>query len=323
MTKPQTPTIREAVGVFQSEKDLQKAVGDLLTHGFNRAEISLLASEDVVENKMGHLYRRVPQLEDDTSVPRAAYIPGAMGDAEGAVIGGLMYVGAVIGFMPIVISGGAIAAAILAGAIGGGGGAAIGSILAGMIGKHHSDYIADQLERGGLLLWVRTWNKGDETRAVEILKKHSSQDVHLHGISDTPQNDEVKALGELLDYRGMAYEEAGPSEFYVSGKLFYSQAEAKAYIDRHCYVESLYDQARKVDFDLNGALIDPISVFHTLENLMAADMPKSIKIELLKRWAYYAKELEIASDDGMIAVNNGDRLQDIERAIEGLQRGKT
>lgn len=319
MTKPPISTIREAVGVFQSEKELHQAVGDLLTHGFNRAEISLLAAEDVVGSKMGLSYRRIPQLEDDVTVPRTVFAPGAIGGAEGAVIGGLMYVGAVIGFIPIVMSGGALAAAVLAAAIGGGGGAAIGSVLAGMIGKHHGDYISGQLERGGLLLWVRTWNKGDENRAVEILKKHSGEDVHLHGIPDTDQSGTNRASGRLLGYNEIVCEEAGPSEFYACGKLFSSEVEAQSYIDRHLDVESLYDQARKIDFDLNEALIDPIAVFQTLENLMLADMSKTIKIELLKRWAYYAKELETASDDGMIAASNGDRLQDIQCAIESLQ----
>jgi hypothetical protein len=29
-------------------------------------------------------------------------------------------------------------------------------------------------------LWVRTWDAADEKRAVEILAKHSGQDVHVH-----------------------------------------------------------------------------------------------------------------------------------------------
>ena len=318
MAKSQVPTIREAVAVFQSEDALNHAVGDLLTHGFNRAEISLLASEDVVEAKMKNFYRRIPDLEDDTSVPRTVFAPGAIGDAEGAVIGGLMYVGAVIGLIPVVISGGALAAAIMAAAIGGGGGAAIGSVFAGMIGKHHSDYIADQLERGGLLLWVRTWNKGDETRAIEILKKHSGQDVHLHGIPDADKANTVRRIYQTFSYRDMAYEQAGPSEFYVSGKLFSKETEAKAYIDRHSYVESLYDQGCEADFDLEEALIDPVSVFQNLEKLMTSVLPKDIKIELLRRWAYYTKELETASDDGMIEKNAGESLKDIEIAIKSL-----
>jgi len=39
---------REAVGVFQNANDLEAAIDDLLSNGFNRAELSLLASEGTV-----------------------------------------------------------------------------------------------------------------------------------------------------------------------------------------------------------------------------------------------------------------------------------
>jgi hypothetical protein len=33
------------------------------------------------------------------------------------------------------------------------------------------------------LLWVRTWNTEDEERAVEILKRHSASEIHVHALS--------------------------------------------------------------------------------------------------------------------------------------------
>jgi hypothetical protein len=38
----------------------------------------------------------------------------------------------------------------------------------------------DQIDRGGLLLWVRLWNAEDEGRAIEILGRHSAREVHVH-----------------------------------------------------------------------------------------------------------------------------------------------
>ena len=65
------------------------------------AELSLLASEAAVEEKLGHRYRRVRDLADDPEVPRDAYVSTeAIGGAEGALIGGLMYVGAAVGPAP-------------------------------------------------------------------------------------------------------------------------------------------------------------------------------------------------------------------------------
>jgi len=173
--------VREAVGVFNSAEALQDAIDELMSSGFDRAELSLLASEDTVEAKLGHIYRKVSDLEDDPRVPKAAYVSTeSVGDAEGAVIGGLAYVGAGILMGPVALAGGALAAIAAAAAAGAGVGGLIGSVLAKWIGNHHAHYLQEQLDHGGLLLWVRTWDAEDEKRAVDILAKHSGRDVHIH-----------------------------------------------------------------------------------------------------------------------------------------------
>ena len=164
-------TIREAVGVFNHPEDLQGAIDELLSSGFDRAELSLLASEHVVEQKLGHRYEKVSLLADDPTIPRAAYVSSeAIGGAEGGLIGGLMYVGAAATAGAIVASGGTLATAIAATALAGGAGGLIGSILAKWVGDHHAGYLQEQMNHGGLLLWVRTWAAEDEKRAVGILK---------------------------------------------------------------------------------------------------------------------------------------------------------
>jgi hypothetical protein len=174
-------SVREAVGVFQSADALQDAIDDLESSGFDRAELSLAASERAIEEKLGHVYRKVSELEDDAAVPRVSYVaPESIGNAQGALVGGLMYVGAVATSGAIVLSGGALAAAIAAAVAAGGAGALIGAVLAKWIGDRHARHLQQQLDHGGLLLWVRAWNTEREARAVEILKAHSGQDVHIH-----------------------------------------------------------------------------------------------------------------------------------------------
>ena len=181
------PHVREAVGVFDSAEKLQAAIDELESSGFDRAELSLLASADAVENKLGHRYKKVAELEDDADVPTTAYVSTeAIGDAEGALIGGLLYVGAVALGVAVVASGGALAAAITAATIGGGMGGMAGIGLSSFISQHHADYLQEQIEKGGLLLWVRTRDAAHEERAKEILSRHSAHDVHIHGIPDTP-----------------------------------------------------------------------------------------------------------------------------------------
>lgn len=177
------PTVREAVGVFRRPETLQSAIDELLSSGFDRAELSLLASGHVVETKLGHQYEKVSDLEDVPLVSRTAYVSTeAIGGAEGAVIGALMYVGATAAAGAVVVSGGTLAAGIAAVAMAGGVGALIGTILAKWIGDHHANYLQEQMNHGGLLLWVRTWGVEDERRAVQILRSHSGRDVHIHAI---------------------------------------------------------------------------------------------------------------------------------------------
>ena len=184
--KQETTTIREAVGIFHRPEDLQAAIDELLSSGFHRAELSLLASEQAVEEKLGHRYEKVSALADDPTVPRTAYVSTeAIGDAEGGVIGGLVYVGAVVAAGAIVASGGTLAAVIAATALAGGAGGLIGTILAKWIGDHHAHHLQEQIDRGGLLLWVRTRTVELENRAVEILKKHSGDDIHVHALPVT------------------------------------------------------------------------------------------------------------------------------------------
>lgn len=174
-------TTTEAVGIFHSAQDLQAAVDDLLTQGFNRMELSILASERAIEDKLHEAYVPARDLEDRVAVPTTAFVATeSIGDAMGAVIGVLVYVPAMIGAAAVVASGGALAAAVTAALIAGGVGGSLGSVMAGMIGKAHSDEIEKHLLAGGLLLWVRTRDKQHEERALGILKGHNAEGVHLH-----------------------------------------------------------------------------------------------------------------------------------------------
>ena len=70
--KQEVRTIREAIGVFNRPEDLQHAIDELLSSGFHRAELSLLASEHAVDEKLSHRYEKVSALADGPTVPRAA-----------------------------------------------------------------------------------------------------------------------------------------------------------------------------------------------------------------------------------------------------------
>ncbi|MCC3305894.1 hypothetical protein [Sneathiella sp. HT1-7] len=174
---------REAVAVFDKVESLQAAIDELESSGFDRADLSLLAGETTVEEKLGHAYTKVAELEDNPDVPTIAYIPTeSIGEAEGALIGTPMYIAAATTAGIMAVAGGPIALTIAAVAAAGAAGGLIGTVLATFLDKHHADYLQDQLDHGGLVLWVRARDEPHGQEAVTILKKHSAHDVHLHGV---------------------------------------------------------------------------------------------------------------------------------------------
>jgi hypothetical protein len=168
-------TVREIFGVFDSEGALDDAVYTLETHGFDRAALSILASEEAVVKKLGHRYRQVKDVEDEPTAPRetffsrvsrleADYLPTPVLASMGAL--------AFAGIGPI------WTALVAAGA-----GAALGALLSRILHQHHATLIREQLERGGLLLWINVRNPNEEQTALEVLKAYSAHDIHAHDLA--------------------------------------------------------------------------------------------------------------------------------------------
>ncbi len=197
---PPPDTSREAVGVFHDIASFDAAIDALQSAGFDRAEISLLAEEKTVTEKLGHKYVRAEELEDDPKVPRAAYV-GREGVAQGqaAIVGGLFMLGSLAATGVVVASGGALAAVAVAALAGGGGAGLLGSVISSLLGKHHADHLESQLKKGGLLLWVGLRDEAHEKRAVEILSEHSADDVHVHDIRHAHDPEANPAAGLNID----------------------------------------------------------------------------------------------------------------------------
>lgn len=187
MTAHHTTSINipEAVGVFDSFETLQAAIYDLRMSGFSRSDISLLGGKEAMEETLGSAYWLASELEDNPDAPRAAFVSEeAIGEFEGAIAGGFFFLGSAIAMAAMLTPLSTLAGSIAAVAIGGGPAGAIGVLLARRAGQHHKDYYADQIRRGGILLWVRATDKAREDLATNILKGHSGRDVHVHGWSE-------------------------------------------------------------------------------------------------------------------------------------------
>ena len=183
MAREPIQTVREALAVFHDEASLDGAIDDLEEHGFDRAEISLMASERAVEQKLGTRYERIQDAADDPATPRAPPVaPEEVRTGEGVLIGGLAYVGAVAASGAVGAAGGALLPVVLAALAGVAGGGAVGSLLAKALGDRHAHEIQAQLDRGGLLLWVSLRDPAHEKTAVDVLSRHTTDVVRIHEI---------------------------------------------------------------------------------------------------------------------------------------------
>ncbi|HET6469235.1 MAG TPA: hypothetical protein VFG43_12750 [Geminicoccaceae bacterium] len=173
-------SVREAVAVFEDVSSLERAVDELREAGFAKSDISLLAGHETVERKLGHMYRRVEELEDEPAAPRTAFVSSkSLGRREDMVVGSLTYLPTLIAAGTVVASAGAVAAILAGTAVGG---ALIGTALAHWMDRRHADWLQEQLDRGGILLWVRTPDEAAERNALAVLTRHSAHDIHIHTI---------------------------------------------------------------------------------------------------------------------------------------------
>ncbi len=74
------------------------------------------------------------------------------------------------------------------------------------------------------------------------------------------------------------------------------------------------DEAR-----LRQARIDPGSVFPSPEALAASEaLPREVRVELLRRWAYDAREMLVAQEEAMAPGQETDLLERILGALVRL-----
>jgi hypothetical protein len=178
---------REVVGVFSDADALEAAASELLASGFEHAQLSLLAGEKAIVEKLGHKYEKVEELEDNTDIPRTAYRSKESFDvAKGVLLGSFVSVGTVAVAGAIFASGGVLAVTLGSGLIGAEVGGFVGGMLGEFVENHHAEYLQEQLGHGGLLLWVRTMGDPEENAAKQILSQHSGRDVHAHAIPPAP-----------------------------------------------------------------------------------------------------------------------------------------
>ena len=178
---------QEVVAIFHDEGVMEKALMALEAAGIDPDDIALLASCATVQDKLGHRFKSVSELEDEPDAPHVAFVPaGAEDQFQHTLIGALSYVAT--GFGLILASSSGLAPMLLTATAAGGAVASAGEALKWLVGHRQADRYAEQLNCGGLLIWVRVKDKAHAQSVMAMLKEHGGTDVHLRGVDKAPES---------------------------------------------------------------------------------------------------------------------------------------
>lgn len=158
------PVIREAVATFPDREHFRGAVAALLAAGFERSDLSVLASHDSLA------------VADEAAGTRREVLRAGLSDE-------IKYIAPLTVAGIIVLSGGPIAIALAALVGAGLGGAALKELFDDYTASRHSEDFAAALKDGAALLWVRCGDPDRELVATRILDEAGGNHVHVHGRS--------------------------------------------------------------------------------------------------------------------------------------------
>ncbi len=156
---------REVIGLFADRDSFEAAVAALTEAGFDRADLSVLASHESLD---------------------AAGAPGKpWPDVMTALLGEVKYEVPLVASGAILLAGGPVTATI-AGVIGAAvGGVAIKEVLEEVAAKPHTEDFSRSLEAGSVILWVRAEDNDREAAAARILETSGGTNIHVHQRSAT------------------------------------------------------------------------------------------------------------------------------------------
>ncbi len=155
-------TRQEVVGVFSDRARFEAAVNALTAAGFERSDLSVLASHE--------------------SIDAAGDPPRRWQDAFAALVGEVKYEVPLVASGAIVLAGGATAA-VIAGFIGAAvGGVALKEVLEEVTAAPHTRDFERALKTGSAVLWVRISHREKEALATTILQEHGASNVHTLGV---------------------------------------------------------------------------------------------------------------------------------------------
>jgi hypothetical protein len=175
-------------GIYQTAKQADRTVDDLLAAGFSNDDISVLLPDNEGTKDFAH--------DKSTKAPEGT----TAGVTTGGIIGGTLGLLAGIGVLAIPGVGPFIAAGPIMSALAGlGAGCAVGGLIGALVGMGIPEYEAKRYEghikAGGILLSVHCDTSEQITRAKDLLKHTGAQDISSssEARADLPTAAEVAA----------------------------------------------------------------------------------------------------------------------------------
>ncbi|MCC3861057.1 hypothetical protein [Pseudemcibacter aquimaris] len=172
--------IREVVALFDDEEEMMDTIDELECKGFDRSEISILPPLDEVEEALGHQVDDIHEAFYDPKTPRMFPLDYASwGDAQGVLIAAPFMAGAfavtIFGASTGMTLMNTILMAVLTGSVG----AVFGYLIMFLLKKRHKDEVDDQIDRGGLAMWVHVRDTAHARRAIRIFNRHHAHDIQF------------------------------------------------------------------------------------------------------------------------------------------------
>lgn len=171
--------VKEAVGIFNNQKNMDEAIADLEEAMFPRHDISVIGSKGRMEERFGSEAVSPELLEDNPRTPKDASIRPEEKTIASAVIVGVpaYFFGCLSALMVNPAPATVLLTAVTLGSVFG---AAIGACVLYGVRVYLENRVQQQIDEGGLVLWVKTFKPEQEKKVKTIMKMHGAQDVHFH-----------------------------------------------------------------------------------------------------------------------------------------------
>lgn len=248
--------IKTVIGLFREHEDVEGAINELKTRGYNPKDISLIMRDT----------REAENIQDNTGAVVGAGAAG--GAATGAVVGGIA--GLLIGIGAIAIPGvgafligGPLAAALgLSGAAATtASGAMTGALAGGLIGalmslglpREEAEQYETRIREGAILLAVPAY-AGQENEVTQSMEKFGASDIK---ILHTPENAFTKRRDERdLDNRSYA----------TSSDPTQPRQERSIHDEAHHHGEHGHHKMRRSE-DNDDAIVNPVQIQKYLKHV--------------------------------------------------------